>query len=253
MLLFGRKYWERVIDFAALVDEGVIEPDDLEIFSYVETAEEAWKLLEPVLSATCKRHRAAPSAGPPRALRRRSGAGRAGRPGALCYACYSEMDTLDDPRSHRLRAYARLPHGPTMNTTALEIIGVVLLVVFNAFFVVAEFAIVKVRDTRMAELAAAGKRRARVADHIVNHLDAYLSATQLGVTVASLGLGWLGASAFTRVFDMAINQDRGRHRRLCLRDLHHHRSSASWCPSRSPSARLSVRPCSSRCRSAGSM
>jgi uncharacterized protein (TIGR00730 family) len=54
VLLFGRKYWERVIDFAGLVDEGVIEPDDLEIFSYVETAEEAWQLLEPVLSATCR-------------------------------------------------------------------------------------------------------------------------------------------------------------------------------------------------------
>ncbi len=116
------------------------------------------------------------------------------------------MDTLDDPRSHRLAAYARLPHGPTMNTTALEIIGVALLVIVNAFFVVAEFAIVKVRDTRIAELAANGRRRARVAYHIVNHLDAYLSATQLGVTVASLGLGWLGASAFTRIFDMAINR-----------------------------------------------
>jgi CBS domain containing-hemolysin-like protein len=93
-----------------------------------------------------------------------------------------------------------------MNTSAIEIIGVVLLVLVNAFFVLAEFAIVKVRDTRMAELAAAGSRRARVADHIVNHLDAYLSATQLGVTVASLGLGWLGASAFTRIFDLVINR-----------------------------------------------
>jgi len=93
-----------------------------------------------------------------------------------------------------------------MSSTALEIIGVVLLVLVNAFFVVAEFAIVKVRDTRVAELAADGSRRARVADHIVNHLDAYLSATQLGVTVASLGLGWLGASAFTRIFDLAIDR-----------------------------------------------
>jgi CBS domain containing-hemolysin-like protein len=92
-----------------------------------------------------------------------------------------------------------------MNTTALEIIGVVLLVIVNAFFVVAEFAIVKVRDTRIAELSAEGRRKARVANHIVNHLDAYLSATQLGVTVASLGLGWLGASVFTRVFDLAID------------------------------------------------
>ncbi|MBN1628707.1 MAG: DUF21 domain-containing protein, partial [Thermoleophilia bacterium] len=93
-----------------------------------------------------------------------------------------------------------------MNSTALEIIGVVLLVVVNAFFVVAEFAIVKVRDTRVAELAAEGSRRARVAEHIVSHLDAYLSATQLGVTVASLGLGWLGASAFTKIFGLAINR-----------------------------------------------
>jgi CBS domain containing-hemolysin-like protein len=93
-----------------------------------------------------------------------------------------------------------------MNTTALEIAGVVLLVLVNAFFVVAEFAIVKVRDTRVAELAALGSRRARVADHIVNHLDSYLSATQLGVTVASLGLGWLGASVFTEVFGLAINK-----------------------------------------------
>lgn len=54
VLLFGREYWERIVDFPALVDEGVVEADDLEIFSYVETAEEAWQLLEPVLSATCK-------------------------------------------------------------------------------------------------------------------------------------------------------------------------------------------------------
>jgi CBS domain containing-hemolysin-like protein len=92
-----------------------------------------------------------------------------------------------------------------MNVTAAEITGVVLLVILNAFFVVAEFAIVKVRDTRIAELKALGSRRAAVADHIVNNLDAYLSATQLGVTGASMGLGWLGASAFSDVFGVAMN------------------------------------------------
>lgn len=92
-----------------------------------------------------------------------------------------------------------------MSRSAIEIIGIVLLVIVNAFFVVAEFAIVKVRGTRVAELAALGGRRAHVANHIVNHLDSYLSTTQLGVTVASLGLGWLGASAFTRVFDLGIS------------------------------------------------
>jgi magnesium and cobalt exporter, CNNM family len=92
-----------------------------------------------------------------------------------------------------------------MSSTAVEIIGVVLLILVNAFFVIAEFAIVKVRDTRVAELAALGSRRARVADHIVNHLDAYLPATQLGVTAASLGLGWLGATVFSDLLGIRLN------------------------------------------------
>ncbi len=92
-----------------------------------------------------------------------------------------------------------------MSSTGLEIVGVFLLLVVNAFFVVAEFAIVKVRETRIAELAADGSRRARVADHIVNNLAAYLSATQLGVTAASLGLGWLGAVAFSDLLGTALN------------------------------------------------
>jgi len=92
-----------------------------------------------------------------------------------------------------------------MSSSSLEIVGVFLLLVVNAFFVVAEFAIVKVRETRIAELAADGSRRARVADHIVGNLAAYLSATQLGVTAASLGLGWLGAVAFSDLLDTALN------------------------------------------------
>ncbi len=93
-----------------------------------------------------------------------------------------------------------------MSALTYEIIGTILLVFVNAFFVMAEFAIVKVRDTRIAELSAEGNRSARIAEHIVTHLDAYLSATQLGVTVASLGLGWLGAGAFTRLFDLGLNR-----------------------------------------------
>ncbi len=92
-----------------------------------------------------------------------------------------------------------------MTVLAWQIVGTFVLVLVNAFFVLAEFAIVKVRDTRVAELAAGGKRRARVLQHITGHLDAYLSATQLGVTVASLGLGWLGAAAFAELFGMAVN------------------------------------------------
>jgi uncharacterized protein (TIGR00730 family) len=50
VLLFGRDYWERIINFRALVDEGMIGPEDLHIFSYVETAEEAWHHLQPILA-----------------------------------------------------------------------------------------------------------------------------------------------------------------------------------------------------------
>jgi CBS domain containing-hemolysin-like protein len=71
-----------------------------------------------------------------------------------------------------------------------------LLVALNGFFVAAEFALVKVRPTQIEPLASEGVRRARVARHMVRHLDAYLSATQLGITLASLALGWIGEPAF---------------------------------------------------------
>jgi magnesium and cobalt exporter, CNNM family len=68
-------------------------------------------------------------------------------------------------------------------------------VALNAFFVAAEFALVKVRTTRLRTLAERGSRPARAAQHIVEHLDRYLSACQLGVTLASLILGWLAEPA----------------------------------------------------------
>ena len=81
----------------------------------------------------------------------------------------------------------------------------VVLIVVNAFFVVAEFAIVK--GARHPHRRAGGDRQPAcpVADHIVSHLAAYLSATQLGVTAASLGLGWLGAVAFSDLLGAALN------------------------------------------------
>jgi CBS domain containing-hemolysin-like protein len=74
----------------------------------------------------------------------------------------------------------------------LKITVIFLLVFLNGFFVAAEFAIVKVRFTQIEPLARSGSRRAAVAQNVITHLDAYLSATQLGITLASLGLGWLG-------------------------------------------------------------
>jgi CBS domain containing-hemolysin-like protein len=71
-----------------------------------------------------------------------------------------------------------------------------LFVLANGFFVAAEFAIVKVRSTQLTELAEQGSVRARMARKLTRHLDAYLSATQLGITLASLALGWIGEPAF---------------------------------------------------------
>jgi CBS domain containing-hemolysin-like protein len=76
--------------------------------------------------------------------------------------------------------------------TTLELIFVLFLVLANGFFVAAEFALVKVRLSQIEQLAQAGSFPARVARNVVNHLDAYLSACQLGITLASLGLGWVG-------------------------------------------------------------
>jgi CBS domain containing-hemolysin-like protein len=80
------------------------------------------------------------------------------------------------------------------------------LVVLNGFFVAAEFAIVKVRATRIEELFREGNRRARMARHLIHHLDAYLSATQVGVTIASLGLGWIGEPALAYLLAPALVQ-----------------------------------------------
>ncbi|HEV7242854.1 MAG TPA: hemolysin family protein [Thermoanaerobaculia bacterium] len=71
-----------------------------------------------------------------------------------------------------------------------------LFVLANGFFVAAEFAIVKVRSTQIVELAEQGSARAKMARKLIRHLDAYLSATQLGITLSSLALGWIGEPAF---------------------------------------------------------
>ncbi len=84
--------------------------------------------------------------------------------------------------------------------TPLYILIALLLVLLNGFFVLAEFSLVKARATRLLELERAGNRRARVAHKMVADLDRYLAATQLGITVASLGLGWVGEPAFSGVF-----------------------------------------------------
>jgi CBS domain containing-hemolysin-like protein len=88
--------------------------------------------------------------------------------------------------------------------SSLEVVGRLVLAMFlvagNAFFVAAEFAIIRVRSTRIREIELSGDSRARIAAGILHRLDAYLSACQLGITVMSLGLGWVGESAFAPLF-----------------------------------------------------
>ena len=84
---------------------------------------------------------------------------------------------------------------------AAGLFAVLLLVLANAFFVAAEFALVGARRTRLDEMGRAGDRKARLARRAVQSLDRYISATQLGITLASLGLGWVGEPALARVVE----------------------------------------------------
>lgn len=86
-----------------------------------------------------------------------------------------------------------------------KLLVIAALVLLNGFFVAAEIALVRIRDTQLDERLRKGSRPAKVARHILQNLSAYLSATQLGITVASLGLGWAGEPVFrtllTPLFD----------------------------------------------------
>jgi CBS domain containing-hemolysin-like protein len=87
----------------------------------------------------------------------------------------------------------------------LKILAVVALVLLNGFFVAAEFALVKIRETQLETLVAKGQWRAKVARRLVRQLDACLSATQLGITIASLGLGWIGKPVFASLLQPVMH------------------------------------------------
>ena len=79
----------------------------------------------------------------------------------------------------------------------LRLGAVLLLVLANGFFVAAEFALVSVRRTRIATLVADGNLRARWVQKAIDDPDRFIAATQLGITLASLGLGWVGEPALS--------------------------------------------------------
>ncbi|WP_288271209.1 hemolysin family protein [Mitsuokella jalaludinii] len=76
-----------------------------------------------------------------------------------------------------------------------QLLLVIFLIAMNGFFVAAEFACVKIRPSRLETLIQEGSRQAKYAKKLTDHLDASLSVTQLGITLASLGLGWVGEPA----------------------------------------------------------
>lgn len=82
---------------------------------------------------------------------------------------------------------------------ALDVFWTIFLVLANGFFVAAEFAIVKVRASQIELQAKSGSKVAKIAKNITEHLDGYLAATQLGITLASLALGWVGEAVMTRI------------------------------------------------------
>jgi CBS domain containing-hemolysin-like protein len=87
----------------------------------------------------------------------------------------------------------------------LRLVSVILLVLANGFFVSAEFALVSVRRTRIAELVAQGNRNAKWVQKALENPDQVIAATQLGITLASLGLGWIGEPAFATLLEPLVN------------------------------------------------
>src|SRR5436309_1102082 len=100
---------------------------------------------------------------------------------------------MDDPASYSLAILADgVQHSTTVITIFAKLFAVLFFVVANGFFVGAEFALVSVRRTRLETRAAAGSRRAQAALRLINNPSFFISATQLGITIASLALGWVG-------------------------------------------------------------
>lgn len=91
-----------------------------------------------------------------------------------------------------------------MNEDVLGLILVAVLILFNGFFVAAEFSLVSVRRTRVEEMVAQKRPGALALSRATDNLDIYIAATQLGITLASLGLGWVGEPAFSHLVDPLV-------------------------------------------------
>lgn len=112
---------------------------------------------------------------------------------------------MDDPASSSiLLLFQNTEIVDSWPLTIVKILSVVVLVATNGFFVAAEFAFVGVRRSRIESLAAEGNAAAKRLVDVLDHLNAYISATQLGITLASLGLGWIGEPAVATLIDAPL-------------------------------------------------
>ena len=93
----------------------------------------------------------------------------------------------------------------TIGLDLLKLVAVAFLVLANGFFVAAEFALVSVRPTRIAELVAQGNPGALWVKKALENPDRVIAATQLGITLASLGLGWVGEPALSHLLEPVIH------------------------------------------------
>jgi CBS domain containing-hemolysin-like protein len=116
---------------------------------------------------------------------------------------------MDDPASLSLLLFAAetssVPeHATSVSSIVFYIFLVIVLVLLNGFFVAAEFAFVAVRKSRIEALANEGSKSAKRLMVLLNNLNAYLSASQLGITLASLGLGWVGEPAIAALLERLL-------------------------------------------------
>src|ERR1700742_1342728 len=96
-------------------------------------------------------------------------------------------------------------HEEHFSMITLKLVALLALVLLNGFFVAAELAMVRIRDSQLAALAATGNRRAKTARHIIAHIDTYIGATQFGITLASLGLGMAVEPVFNALLAPIFN------------------------------------------------
>lgn len=113
---------------------------------------------------------------------------------------------MDDPASYFLASLIDgAPHSNTLLIVLAKLLAVLLFVIVNAFFVGAEFALVTVRRARLEGLAAGGSRRAASALRLLDDPTLFINASQLGITIASLALGWIGESTFVGLLQPLVS------------------------------------------------